>query len=170
VKQNNELNQNNDNVDRQSQVQFFLDGIKADKHNPTISAIFFMNSNHQQKGTYSKKLLLLRTRYNAIRTAISITKTLIRLGLHTVKVWDAMIDMVDMLNVTDVEDMEDVEMGTSIESKNFRQRISLFQMKSFKQYLKVTCHAIRGPRPNGSILASRKNSNKMMILKTHMMK
>jgi hypothetical protein len=81
-----------------------------------------------------------------------------------------MIDMVDVLNVTDVKDMEDVEMGTSIESKNFRQRISLFQMKSFKQYLKVPCHAIRGPRPNGSILASRKNSNKMMILKTHMIK
>jgi hypothetical protein len=39
VKQNKELNPYNANVDGQSQVQFFLDGIKADKRNPAISAI-----------------------------------------------------------------------------------------------------------------------------------
>jgi hypothetical protein len=50
VKQNNELNQNNGNVDRQSQVQFFLDGIKADKHNPTISAIFLLTATINKRG------------------------------------------------------------------------------------------------------------------------
>jgi hypothetical protein len=110
-----------------------------------------LNSNRQQKGTYSKQLLLLRSHCNAIRTAMIITKTLVRLELHIVKVLVAKADMVDILNAEGVEnveeegklkEMQDVDNGiihntkaTKI-PKKIKQRVSLSQMKSFKQYLK----------------------------------
>jgi hypothetical protein len=61
VKQNNELNQYNANVDGQSQVQFFLDCIKAGDRNPTVSAIkIFIEQQLSTKGDLLQAIIAFK--------------------------------------------------------------------------------------------------------------
>jgi hypothetical protein len=68
-----------------------------------------VDQKHQIKhvGTHSKQLLLLRIHCKAIRTAMNITKTFVRLEIHIMEVLEVVSDTVGILNVVAVEEVED---------------------------------------------------------------